>query len=399
MRILNVEDFFHPDAGYQINILPKYLARMGHEVIIVTSQMDKIPEGLTTFFGRDNVAERDQEYSLRNDVKIERLPLKAFVSGRAVFDKALMKTIQRLSPDVVYIHGNDTAVAMWALKNRKKFNAALVMDSHMLEMASVNPFSKFFHLFYKTFFTPIIVKNNITVIRTQNDPYVEKVLGIPLSQAPWISYGSDTLLFHPDVEVRRSFRAEYNISDNDFVIVYTGKLDEAKGGKLLAQAFREKFQTQKNIVLIAVGNTSGEYGKEVEHLFSESENRIIRFPTQKYCDLAQFYQAADLSVFAKQCSLSFYDVQACGLPVLSEDNNINVDRCSHNNGWNFKIGDISDFRAKIEYIANLPEEEFEIISNNAYRFIVENYNYEDKAREYEKVIINQYERYKEKQNA
>ena len=155
----------------------------------------------------------------------------------------------------------------------------------------------------------------------------------------------------------------------------------------MAQAFRERFNTTKNIVLIAVGNTSGDYGQEVERIFSESENRIIRFPTQKYCDLAQFYQAADLSVFARQCSLSFYDAQACGLPVLSEDNEINVDRCSHENGWNFKAEDVTDFRARIEYAANLPEDKYTAVSQNAYRFIMENYSYEDKAREYEKIIL------------
>lgn len=38
MKIVHVEDFFHPDAGYQINILPKYMAKMGHEVVVITSE-------------------------------------------------------------------------------------------------------------------------------------------------------------------------------------------------------------------------------------------------------------------------------------------------------------------------------------------------------------------------
>lgn len=390
MKIVNIEDFFHPDAGYQINILPKYLGKFGHEVIIVTSEMDKVPDALTLFFGRENIEQRDNEYQEKNNVKIIRLPLKAFISGRAIFTDALKKTIKELSPDVLYVHGNDTAVGMWALKNQNKFEFPLIMDSHMLEMASTNPFNKTFHTLYRKIFTPIIKKNDITVIRTQDDPYVEKVLGIPLTQAPWISYGSDTLLFYPNAEIKKSFRVEHSISKDDFVVVYTGKLDEAKGGKLLAQAFRNKFETDRNVVLVVVGSTGGEYGREVEQTFSESENRVIRFPTQRYCDLAQFYQAADLSVFAKQCSLSFYDAQACGLPVLSEDNNINVDRCSHGNGWNFKAGDKEDFRKKILDIINMDAEAFRTVSKNAYQFIIDNYNYEDKAREYERIIANEF---------
>ena len=396
MKIVNVEDFFHPDAGYQINILSKYLVALGHEVTIITSQMEKVPTTLTSFFGRENIEERDKAYSTRYGVKILRLPIRSFVSGRAVFTKELFTAIQKEHPDVMVVHGNDTLTGMRYLLKYKKMGYPLVMDSHMLEMASTNKFNKLFRRFYKHFFTPMITKNEIPVIRTQDDPYVEKCLGIPLAQAPWISYGSDTMLFYPNAEIKKSFRAKHGISNDNFVIVYTGKLDESKGGMLLAKTFRDKFQSKKNVVLIVVGNTSGEYGKNVEQIFSMSENRIIRFSTQKYCDLARFYQAADLSVFAKQCSLSFYDAQACGLPVLSEDNNINVDRCSHENGWNFKADDVQDFRAKIEAVVNMDRREYQKVSDCAYRYIVESFNYKDKVREYEAVLLREYQKNKDK---
>lgn len=399
MTIVNIEDFFHPDAGYQINVLSKYLAKFGHDVTIITAETDKIPTSLTTFFSVDNLEAADKKYTETTNVKIIRLPIKAFLSGRAIFTGALKRKIQELSPEILFVHGNDTLTGMWAVKNYRKLNMPLLTDSHMLSMASKNKLHNLFTAFYRKFITPTIIKNSIPVIRTQNDPYVEKNYSIPLKQAPWISYGSDTLLFHPDDNVKRSFRKENGISDDDFVVVYTGKLDESKGGKLLAKAFLKRFNIKRNIILIAVGSTTGEYGKEVEELFAGSENRIIRFPTQKYCDLPLFYQAADLSVFAKQCSLSFYDAQACGLPVLSEDNNINVDRCSHNNGWNFKSGDVAGFREKIEFAAEMPIDKYADISENAYRFIIDNYNYEDKAREYEKIIIDTYNRFKGEKNA
>lgn len=390
MRIVNIEDFFHPDAGYQINILPKYLAKFGHEVIIITSEMDKMPKGLTSFFGSENIKKRDEDYQNKYGVRIIRLPIRRYISGRSIYTNDLKNTIDALKPDILYIHGNDTAVGMWALINRKKISIPLIMDSHMLEMASVNPFNKVFHFVYRHFFTPIIRNNNILVIRTQDDNYVEKRLGIPLSQAPWISYGSDTMLFHPNYKNRMDFRREHDISEDDFVVVYAGKLDEAKGGKLLAEAFYKRIKCNRNIVLLVVGNTSGNYGDEVEKIFENSENRILRFSTQKYCDLAIFYQAADLAVFARQCSLSFYDVQACGLPVLSENNNINVERCSHKNGWTFVAGDVEDFRRKVVSVANMDLSEYRKYSKHALNFILESYNYEDKAKEYEQCIIRTY---------
>ena len=51
MKIVQIEDFFHPDAGYKINILSKYFARMGHETVIITAELDKMPDFLTSFSG------------------------------------------------------------------------------------------------------------------------------------------------------------------------------------------------------------------------------------------------------------------------------------------------------------------------------------------------------------
>ena len=394
MNIVHIEDFFHPDAGYQINILPKYMVKQGHTVTILTSEMEKIPPFLTSFFGRDHIEERDRAYEEAYGVKIVRLPLRRFVSGRAIFAPGLLDAIRTCSPDIVYVHGNDTFTGMWATWNRKKLGCPLVLDSHMLEMASTNPLRKAFRVFYRTFVTPIIRREKLTVIRTQDDTYVERCLGIPLAQAPWVSYGSDTMLFHPDSERKQTFRRENGIAEDAFVMVYAGKLDESKGGKLLADLTCVPLRTDREVVWLVVGNATGDYGREVEETFAKSPYRVLRFPTQKYADLAPFFQAADLAVFPRQCSLSFYDVQACGLPVLSEDNNINVDRCSHENGWNFKAGDAADSHAVLERVVNLPGEAFAAASANAAAFIKAEYDYEEKARAYERILLDVMRQYR-----
>ena len=399
MKILHIEDMFFPDAGYQLNLLAKYQKQQGHQVIIITAVLDEIKGCVNSFFGTEGLEDRDAQYRQTADVPIIRVKprWKRLLSGRVIFNyKRLMQIVQQVEPDVVFVHGNDTFTGIQFTIHQKKKRIPLVLDSHMLDMASKNPFQKLFKWFYRHWITPILVKQKIPVIRTQDDDYVQKRLGIPLSQCPWISVGSDTMLFHPDEQVRAQFRQENGIAENDFVVVYTGKLDESKGGKLLAKAFLEPFETEKNVVLLVVGNTSGEYGQEVEELFQQSKNRIIRFPTQKYMDLAPFYQAADLSVFPKQCSLSFYDAQACGLPVVSEDNNINVERCSHENGLNFKAGDVEDFRKQMLEVIQLTEEEYSRMSKNAFEFVAKNYDYARISEEYTKILEQEVNRWKKK---
>ena len=382
MKIVHIEDFFHPEAGYQINILPKYMVRAGHEVTIITSEADKAAKQLTGFFGTDGIAEKDFTYTRDYGVKIIRLPLRAFISGRAVFTSALYRTIENEKPDVLFIHGNDTLTGMRCLLRRKKLGCPMVMDSHMLEMASKNRFKKAYRQIYRKIFTPIILKNNIPVIRTQNDPYVEKCLGIPLEKAPWISVGSDTMLFHPDEARRAAFRKEHRIPEKAFVALYAGKLDEDKGGMLLANALCKPFTTGRELVFVIVGKTVGEYGLQVEKMLSKSANRILRFPTQKYAGLAEFYQAADAALFPKQCSLSFYDVQACGLPVVFEDNSVNVDRAAYDNALLFRAGDAEDFRAGIMKMAAMPARQYDSMRRNAVSLIKKSYDYADIAQQY-----------------
>jgi len=396
MKIIHLEDFFHPDAGYQINILPKFMAEAGHDVSIVTSEMHKIPNTLTSFFGKENIEERDAIFRANTGVDVIRLPIKRYISGRAFFSNELEKVMEQIAPEILFVHGNDTLTGVKYAFKLGRLPFPIVFDSHMLQMASKNPFNKLFKLFYRNFITPRIIRHQIPVIRTQDDDYVQKYLGIPLRLCPWISVGSDTLLFHPDKEARESFREKHNLGPQDFVIIYAGKLDESKGGLVLAETLKEKIRSSKNIVFIVVGNTIGEYGKKVEESFLESENRILRFPTQKYVDLAKFYQAADLCVFPKECSLSFYDAQACGLPVIAEDNNINIDRLSHNNGFVYKTDDISDFKSKIIQIADMTQDEYDAISSNAYNFVKENYDYEYIAEAYTEILNDEYKRFHER---
>jgi len=384
MNIVHIEDFFHPDAGYQVNILAKYMVKQGHEVTVVTGEMDKIPETLTNFFGKENIEVADEVYKKKTGVKIIRIPLIGYVSGRAVFSGKIYKVVRNLNPDILYVHGNDTLSGMRFTAKVKSLKYPLVLDNHMLEMASQNRFRHIFRAFYRTVFTRIIIKNNIPVIRTVDDPYVEKCLGIPLNQCPVIGFGSDVIQFRPDEYAKAIFRKENNISADDFVVLYAGKLDESKGGKILANAFAKKIECQnsRSVTLIVVGNAVGDYGRELEEIFSVSENKIIRFPTQKYMNLAKFYQAADLAVFPKQCSLSFFDAQACGLPVLAEDNEINEERLSNNNGLVFKSNNIEDFRTKVLFCANMQHNLFKEMCNNSYNLIRQKYNYEDIAQRY-----------------
>ena len=380
MKILHIDETFHPAYGYQANPLAKFQQKQGNEVYIATPTKDFLYP-VYKDFGDDGsgLEEQDKQYMDSTGVQIIRVPAKGYIMGRLNYGKEIFEVVEQVKPDVLFVHCVETLTAMRFLWKRPGY--PMMFDSHMLSMASHNKLAKAYEVVYRNVFTRIIKKNGFYVIRTQDDDYVNSHLGIPERLTPFISFGTDTILFSPNEEVRNRFRQEQDIGRDDFVVVYTGKLIENKGGKLLAESFRKKFDVP--VTLVCVGRPlDDDYGREVQKILNESENRIIMFPTQNYLDLAQFYQAADLSIFPKQCSMSFYDAQACGLPVVSEANNVNRDRCSHQNGDNFEAGSVEDFRAKIMRFASMSKEERDQYRNNSRTFVEAGYDYADIARQY-----------------
>lgn len=381
MKILHVDETFHPAYGYQVNPLAKFQQKAGHAVTILTVDAAHLYPVYADFGDHgEGLAEDDARYARETGVKIVRIRTRGYLMNRAIYSgAALRRAIREIDPDVIFVHCVETITGMRFVLFERRY--PLLFDSHMLSMASANRFHRAYEAVWRRTLARIICRHGWRVIRTQDDPYVNEKLGVDPALTPFVSFGTDTLLFRPDAAARHDFRASHGIPDDEHVVIYTGKLTEAKGGMLLAEVFEKKFDPP--VTLICVGDPpETDYGRAVRARLEGSENRVLMFPTQKYTDLAPFYQAADLSVFPRQCSMSFYDAQACALPVLSEDNSVNVDRCGHDNGLNFRAGDSADFRRKIEAFFALPEHERERMGQNARAFVEADYDYTDIAKTY-----------------
>lgn len=389
MKIVHVEDFIHPDAGYQVNLLGRLQVRQGHQVDVVTGELDKIPEYLTAFFGRERIDERDNSFHQETGVRIHRIPLWGFYSGRAIFKPIkLFKRVLSLKPDVVFVHGEDVVTGMLFILLSRWLPFPIVLDCHMLEMASKNKYREYFRLFYRIFITPVILKRKIPLIRVVDSDFVQKCLGIPLTHTVLLSLGTDTDHFMPNKEMKARMRAELGFGHDSCVVLYAGKLDEHKGGKLLSSAIKDEIRSKdgKRIEFLIIGTSVGRYGEIVDAEFLESANKIVRLPTQRYFDLAKYYQLSDLAIFPKQCSLSFFEVQSCGVPVLFEENEINRQRCLHDNAFTFIPNSLNDFRQKIIDLASMSDDQHDRLSESARKYVVETFDFVPIAQKYTEVL-------------
>lgn len=387
MRILHIDETFHPNYGYQCNPLAKFQAKQGHEVFIIAPEAKYIYTVYRAFGETGaNLDQDDKMYEELTGVKIVRASGKGYIAGRLNYDTVdLYEKIESIDPDVILVHCVETLTAIRVMRKYKN-RYPMVFDSHMLSMATQNKFAKIYEKAYELLVTSLIKKKKYIVIKTQNDNYVVSHLGVPEEQTTFISFGTDTSLFCPNESVRKAFLAEHNLPENAFVITSTGKLNEQKGGKLFAEVVSKKFVTDRPVVIVVVADFSGDYEKEVKSVLDNSENRVIYYPVQKYTDLPKFYQIADVAVFPKQCSMSFYDAQSCGVPVISEKGNVNEDRNSHGNGLCFECGNAVDFKDKLEQIMNMPEVDYKKMKENSYNFVYEEYSYDFIAQQYTDVL-------------
>lgn len=397
MKIVHVEDFFHPDAGYQVNVLSRLQSEQGNEVIIVTSELEKMPDFLTSFFGKINIHERDDFFYKKTGVRVIRVPIHFYYSGRSIYKSSVFKVIDTLSPDIVFVHGEDTLIGIQFIWRSFKNKYPLFLDCHMLEMASENRFRSLFRFFYRNFVTPFVLKNKIPLARVVDSDFVEKHYSIPLAKTHYLPLGTDVNYFKPDDVNKRNLRSSLNINDEDFVVLYAGKLDKYKGGLFFSETLKNKVElNNRNIVFLVIGNVDKEIGDQVEKNFSSSANTILRFPTQPYLSLVDYYQVADIAVYPKQCSMSFFEAQACGLPVVFEDNEINYKRSLSGSCVTFEEECKYDFIDKIVFLGNMDKREFESMRVTARQYIVENFNFVPVAEEFTKLMKEECVRFSQK---
>jgi glycosyltransferase involved in cell wall biosynthesis len=398
MKIVHQIDFFHPESGYEINLLARLQAKEGHDVTIVTGEMRNAPRYQVGFWETADIEDRDARLFRETGVRVVRIPTFAYVSSRAIYHPRIFREMRILKPDVLFIHCNDSLAGIIFTWLSPFLNYPLVLDSHSLEMSSRNSLRGGFRIFYKLLVAPLITWRKIPFIRLVDSDFVEKYLGIPLDHTTLLSFGADTDLFKADAARKLALRAEHQLPEKAFVVVYAGKLDDQKGGQFLAEIVRKKFtpQTDKEVVFFIVGNAEGDYGHSVEAALSQSENRVIRLPTQRYIDLPAIYQGSDIAIFPRQCSLSFFDVQACELPVLFEDNEINRERASIASAVTFRPDDVQDARSQLIELVDMPAEPYEKMKASARQYVLDHYDFVPIARRFTDVLVAAAKGYKQR---
>ena len=173
----------------------------------------------------------------------------------------------------------------------------------------------------KTFFSDKVLVQNTDMIK---DFYNNN------NKASLVSIGVDMSEFYPrpkDLELLK----EFNINDNDKIILCVAHIVPNKGIDVLIKAFGRIEESQSNVRLLIVGEDKNEFGTQLKHLVEEEQIKSITF-TGKRFDMYRFYSIADLFVLPSTgdegAPIVNQEAMASGVPILSTNRTGSRDQLS-----------------------------------------------------------------------
>lgn len=290
MKIAILVSLFPPKwlAGTEIATyyMAEYLAQRGHEVHVITSLDEGLPEE-----------------SYEKGFYIHRLPrIKIRFAGAFLFWADIVRVIQKISPDIVHAQSLGTGVP--ALVSKKLLKIPYVVWGQGSDVYLPDWFTK---LTSKT-----IIKNAGSAIALTED----------MKRVMQAMYDRDIAIVPNGIDLKEytSERPMQNVGGPIKRILFVGRLHPVKGTQYLLGAMSIVYRELREAKLILVGD-----GEEREHLETLTDNLGIRecvefagrVPHERVKDYMNQAEVFVLSSLSEGFPVTILEAMACGLPIVA----------------------------------------------------------------------------------
>lgn len=368
MRIVHVADYYMPTLGYQESILPRYHARHGHDVHVVTSdRYTDVPHYDSSW--RPLLGDRlvGAGTSTRDGVVVHRLRGSLERRHRIVL-RGLAREMAQIRPDAIFGHGTTNYTAFRLARLAKRLGVPLYLDCHML--FTVQDTSIAGRAFYRVlraatarFMTPAVT--TYFGVAEEACDFLTEAQGIPASAVQLLPLGLDTDIFSPRPEGASALRSRLDLPDDALVVMQTGKLTPDKGPHILTEAIAPLMATDPRVHLVMVGGGAPGYMEEVARPLRSAgvERRLIQLPLVPASELAVYFSAADLVVFPGGSSLSCIEAAGCEATVVMTDLPAGQQREAAGIGITYPNENVEALRSTLAQLISAPERRASLSSN------------------------------------
>ena len=304
MRIGMMADVYKPHVSgitNYISLNKAYLEQNGHEVFVFT-------------FGEEKDA--DEETNVIRSVGVPLLDTGYFLSLR--YSKTARRLLQTM--DVVHVHHPFLSGSL-AIRYCKPFNIPIVFTNHtrydLYAQAYLPALPEGVGETALQAYLPTFCRLVDLVISPS--PGMREVLlkfgvDVPIEVVP---NGVDVRPFLQDAQPKD--RAEFGFSEQDVILIYTGRLGPEKNLPFLLRSFGGAAQAYDNLALLLVGDGSERDNLQDRAQVMGIQDRVRFTGMVPYADLPGYLTMADAFVTASVTEvhpLSIIEAMAAGLPVL-----------------------------------------------------------------------------------
>jgi glycosyltransferase involved in cell wall biosynthesis len=350
MKIVILSNWFSERMGYIENCLPKALAKLGHEVHVISSTAQvyyNSPDYKTVYepFLGKNI--QSVGVTQVDGYTLHRIPF-IDIDNKVCFKK-LGKTLKSIKPDVVQVFDAFSFTTLQAVYYKILYGYKLFTANHTV--ASVFPLfqqGKGGSLHKTLFFISRTIPGKLVSMFTSLCfpatidalDIAVKYYGIPKDKVKLASLGVDTDFFCPapatanTTENREAKRRALGINSDEILCIYTGRFTEGKNPLCFAQAINKLVERNEPFKALFMGD-----GPQVDAIRKNKGCIVHEFVP--YHQLPSFYTIADIGVWPRQESTSMIDAAACGIPIVIS-NRVQATERVEGNGFTYIENDVDD---------------------------------------------------------
>lgn len=167
-----------------------------------------------------------------------------------------------------------------------------------------------------------------------------------------IPLGADPELFKFSHEARVSVRKKLGISEDDVVVVYSGKINYPKRLHILIEALAPIIRENPKVKLLIVGKGDARYIAFLRKLLIDMNiiENVIFHPWVDRKTLNSFYSASDIGVWPGLSSTSIIDAASNSLPLIIARYPVESYAVVNGNGFMFEIDNVKELRKYLEIL-------------------------------------------------
>lgn len=315
MNILHVTIASHytENMTYQDNQLSDQNALDGHIVTVISDCFK--------FEGSRLIKTPEEDRILSNGVRLIRVEydsiINPLISSKVRKVSKLYKIIQGIQPDVILFHGV-AGYEMLTVAKYKKINpnTKLYIDSHE-DFHNSGTFWLSRTLQYRMFNRFIVRKiqnvvDKFLYLSYESKEFLEKMYDLEDDQLEFYPLGGHVVEKDEKKEFSREIRSQHGYTQDDILVLHSGKLSPAKKTKELIIAF--KSVPNPRLKLIIVGSIPTENSHTLTELI-QSDKRINFAGWKQSSELVKYLCAADLYFQPGTQSATMQNAICCGAPV------------------------------------------------------------------------------------